>query len=259
MRLAQLAAEVQGRSEHAETAERSSPRHGAPLGETTVAGLVERWRPGARRAVTGRRGRGVIAAAVIGVLGGGVVTAMVLGSAPEPERPPPLPSVRQVSASHSVSPRSSPSTVPTSLVVSVVGTVAEPGLVTVEPGARVADVIELAGGAKRDTDLLTVNLARRVSDGEQIYVGVTPPPGVSPRPSGAEGAPSATGTTGKVDLNSADRELLQTLPGVGEVTAERILEWRERHGGFTSVEQLREVDGIGAKRFARLRDQVTVG
>lgn len=262
VRLAQLAAEAEGRAGRAGSEEQASPRHGAPSRDTAVARLVERWCPGGRRVAPGHHRRNTIAAAVIGVVGVGVVVAMVLGSRPEPERAPPLPTVRQVSAvSHSAPTGSATSTsaAPTSLVVSVVGTVADPGLITVEPGARVADVIELAGGAKRDADLLTVNLARRVSDGEQIYVGVTPPPGVSSGPTGPGGASVSTEDSVKVDLNSADQGLLETLPGVGEVTAERILEWREQHGRFTAVEQLREVDGIGAKRFARLRDQVTVG
>ncbi|EHR60398.1 ComEA family DNA-binding protein [Saccharomonospora cyanea] len=260
--MAQLAAEAEGRAGRAGPEEQASPRHGAPSRDTTVARLVERWCPGGRRAAAGHRRRSTIAAAVVGAIGIGVVAAMVLGSRPEPERAPPLPTVRQVSAvSHSAPTGSATSTsaAPTSLVVSVVGTVADPGLITVEPGARVADVIELAGGAKRDADLLTVNLARRVSDGEQIYVGVTPPPGASSGPTGSGGASESTEDRVKIDLNSADQGLLETLPGVGEVTAERILEWREQHGRFTSVEQLREVDGIGAKRFARLRDRVMVG
>ncbi|MER7115666.1 helix-hairpin-helix domain-containing protein [Saccharomonospora azurea] len=203
-----------------------------------------------------------IAAAVVGVLGAGIVTAMVLAGAPEPERAPPLPDVRPVSVSSAAQgsgAQGSASATPTSLVVSVVGTVAEPGLITVEPGARVADAIELAGGASRDSDLHTVNLARKVSDGEQIYVGVTPPPGVSEPATGGDGPAPSTSDTSKVDLNAADHAMLQTLPGVGEVTASRILEWRETHGRFTSVEQLREIDGIGEKRFARLREQVSVG
>ncbi len=262
VRLAQLAAEAEGRAGRVGPEEQSSPRHGAPPRDTAVARLVERWSPGERRATPGQRRRSTIAAAVVGVIGVGVVVAVVLGSRPEPERAPPLPTVRQASAvSHSASTGSATPTnaTPTSLVVSVVGTVADPGLITVEPGARVADVVELAGGAKREADLLTVNLARRVSDGEQIYVGVTPPPGVSSGPTGSGGSSVSTEDNVKIDLNSADQGLLETLPGVGEVTAERILEWREQHGRFTSIEQLREVDGIGAKRFARLRDQVTVG
>ncbi len=83
------------------------------------------------------------------------------------------------------------------------------------------------------------------------------PPDAAPADPAVPADPSTSAA--KVDLNTADRQLLQTLPGVGEATASRILEWRERHGRFTSVSQLREVDGIGEKRFARLRDLVSVG
>lgn len=262
VRLAQLAAEAGGHAERPEPVSRPSPRHREPPGETPLARLVERWRPGLHGGTPARRRPATVVAAVAGVVLG-VVTAMLIGSGPEPERAPPLPVARQSSVPNfpPSGARTPPSPTATSLVVSVVGKVAEPGLITVEPGARVADAVELAGGAKRGADLLTVNLARPVSDGEQIYVGVTPPPGASPE--GKTNTSSVSTSDGaassKVDLNSADQGLLETLPGVGEVTAARILEWRDSNGRFTSVEQLREIDGIGAKRFARLRDRVSVG
>ena len=147
------------------------------------------------------------------------------------------------------------------LVVSVSGKVRRPGLVEVPEGARVADVLEAAGGALPGTDLSALNLARRVADGEQVAVGVpaapdaapVPAPGGPPAPGGAPGA-----STGKVDLNAATVEQLDALPGVGPVMAQRILEWRTRHGRFTRVEQLREIEGIGERRFAQLRELVTV-
>lgn len=257
--MAQLAAEAAGRSPL------SAPRHAANDTSSRVGGLVERWRAGGGRAPTRRPV--VLAAAVAGVLVAAVVAVTILGTRPEPERAPPLPAVQSIthpsssvdgSAGDEAPPGSVAATVttPTALVVSVVGTVERPGLITVTPGARVADAIESAGGADSDTDLLTVNLARRVADGEQIYVGVTPPPGVSNAPPAADESPK---DTTKVDLNGSDQQLLETLPGVGEVTASRIVEWREEHGPFTSVKQLREIDGIGDKRFERLRDQVSVG
>ncbi|WP_252365323.1 ComEA family DNA-binding protein [Saccharomonospora piscinae] len=270
VRLAQLAAQAARRPAR-------SPRHAATEpgdDHSSVRGagsLVERWLPRGDRATNPRRrlAFGAVAAGVVTVV---AVAATVLGTRPEPERAPDLPTVREVTevgaASHSVasaaaSPTTSERATPTSLVVSVVGTVAEPGLITVRSGARVADAIERAGGAADDSDLLAVNLARRVSDGEQIYVGVTPPPGVPAEPpeSGASGpvTTSTAGTAGTVDLNTADEGLLDTLPGIGEVMASRILDWRERHGRFTSVDQLREVDGIGDKRFARLSGLVSVG
>jgi len=164
----------------------------------------------------------------------------------------------------------------TPLVVSVAGKVRRPGLVRLPDGARVADAIAKAGGPLRGTDLTPLNLARRVVDGEQILVGMPPPPGsadagvpgpVAPTGPGAPAAVAGGAVAGgagggaaggKIDLNRASAEQLDTLPGVGPVTAQRILDWRARHGRFASVDQLREIEGIGERRFAQLRDQVTV-
>jgi competence protein ComEA len=144
-------------------------------------------------------------------------------------------------------------------VVSVAGKVRRPGLVRMPDGARVADAIAAAGGPLPKVDLTALNLARRVADGEQILVGLPQPAaaatGTAPGPAGA-GSAAAAG--GKVDLNRATVEQLDTLPGVGPVTAQRILDWRTQHGRFTAVEQLREVEGIGERRFGQLRGLVTV-
>jgi competence protein ComEA len=152
------------------------------------------------------------------------------------------------------------------LVVSVSGKVRRPGLVEVPAGARVADVLDAAGGALPGTDLAPLNLARRVSDGEQVAVGVPAAAGVDPGPTpgslpggaGGSGAGAAPGPASKVDLNVATAEQLDGLPGVGPVTAQRILEWRARNGRFARVEQLREIEGIGERRFGQLRELVTV-
>ncbi|QGK69233.1 ComEA family DNA-binding protein [Allosaccharopolyspora coralli] len=159
--------------------------------------------------------------------------------------PPPPPSPSPVAAAP-----------PPDLVVSVVGKVNEPGLVTVRPGERVADVLEAAGGAKAGTDVSALNLARKVADGEQIYVAVPVPPGAAEPPT-SQGS-DASEDEDVIDLNTAGTGELEELPGVGEVTAERIVQWRDENGPFTSVEQLREVDGIGEARFGRLRDLVRV-
>jgi competence protein ComEA len=187
---------------------------------------------------------------------------------PRAEPVPELPAVT-VSAAETAAPAAplpaaattaaAPTAPPAPLVVNVSGKVHRPGLVEVPEGARVADVLEAAGGALPGTDLSALNLARRVADGEQVAVGVPAAPDAAPVP--APGAPPSAGTgarTGKVDLNTATVEQLDALPGVGPVMAQRILEWRNRHGRFTRVEQLREIEGIGERRFAQLREMVAV-
>jgi competence protein ComEA len=140
-----------------------------------------------------------------------------------------------------------PSVAPSVLVVSVGGRVRRPGLVRLPAGARVADAIEAAGGALPDTDLSQVNLARKVVDGELIVIGITPPPAAGPTAKG-----------GLVNINTATLGELQTLPGIGAVLAQRIVDYRTEHGGFRSINDLRQVDGIGESKFAQLKDRVTV-
>lgn len=152
------------------------------------------------------------------------------------------------------------------LVVHVVGQVAKPGLVRLKAGARVADAIESAGGATRAADLTAMNLARALVDGEQVFVpkpGEEPPAVAAPLlPGGAaagDGSGSAAGSaTALVNLNTADLDALDSLPGVGPVLAQRIVDWRTEHGRFTSVEELGEVSGIGDKMLSQLRLRVTV-
>lgn len=150
------------------------------------------------------------------------------------------------------------------LVVSVSGKVHRPGLVEVPPGARVADVLAAAGGVLPGTNLAQLNLARRVSDGEQIAVGVPAAPDAAAPPAAGPAA-AGTGTVGapagpgaRLNLNAATLDQLDGLPGIGPVTAQRILEWRTRNGRFSQVEQLREIEGIGERRFGQLRELVTV-
>jgi competence protein ComEA len=146
------------------------------------------------------------------------------------------------------------------VVISVSGKVARPGLIEVPPGARVADAVQAAGGALPGTDLSALNLARKVADGEQIAVGVPAAAGpTATGPTAAAGdATAAPAAGGKIDLNAATVQQLDGLPGVGPVMAQRILDWRTRNGRFSRVEQLRDVEGIGDRRFAQLRELVTV-
>ncbi len=139
------------------------------------------------------------------------------------------------------------------LVVDVAGKVRRPGIAVLPPGSRVVDALKAAGGARRGVDLTSLNLARLVVDGEQILVGVAPAPGVA----GSLGSPTPSGTT-LVNLNTADQATLETLPGVGPVTAEAILAWRGDHGGFSSVDELLEVDGIGEATLSDLAPLVTL-
>lgn len=136
------------------------------------------------------------------------------------------------------------------LVVHVVGAVARPGLYRLNEGSRVDDAISRAGGATGKAALELVNLAAPVADGQQIVV---PKEGEAPA-SAADGAPGATG--GRVHLNSATLEQLDTLPGVGPVTAQGILDYRTEKGAFQSVEELDAVPGIGPARLAQLKELV---
>lgn len=151
------------------------------------------------------------------------------------------------------------------LLVHVVGQVRKPGVVRLPAGSRVLDAVRAAGGAKASADLNSVNLARVVADGEQIVV---PKPGqVVAGASGSAGigagstaqGSSGGATTGPlVDLDTADAAALDSLPGVGPVLSQRILDWRTAHGRFSSVDELGEVSGIGDKLLAQIGPKVKV-
>jgi competence protein ComEA len=142
------------------------------------------------------------------------------------------------------------------VVVAVGGKVHRPGLVRLAPGARVADALQAAGGAHRGVDVALLNLARKVADGELIMVGVTPPPGTPAANPAASGG--ASPGAGPVNLNTATVADLDTLPGVGPVLAQRIVDHREQHGAFAAVSDLRKIEGIGSARYDQLKDLVTV-
>jgi competence protein ComEA len=148
------------------------------------------------------------------------------------------------------------------VVVHVAGRVRRPGVVELPAGSRVVDALEAAGGARTGARLSRLNLARVLVDGEQIAVGVPAATGLSPVV-GVVGAtptpgPGTSTSGGLVNLNTASQAELEELPGVGPVTATSILEWRTEHGGFTTVDELLEVSGIGEVTLAELRDLVTV-
>lgn len=149
-------------------------------------------------------------------------------------------------------PAPSPSPSPAAIFVHVAGWVRHPGVYELREGQRVADAIELAGGPRRRADLDALNLAAVLVDGQQVLVPRRAEVGVAPTAPAVGGAPSM------VNLNTAALEELETLPGIGPVLAQRIIDHRERNGPFTSVEDLLEVSGIGEKRLEALRDLVVV-
>jgi competence protein ComEA len=138
--------------------------------------------------------------------------------------------------------------------VHVAGAVRRPGLLRLPAGSRVAAAVARAGGPRPKADLTLVNLAARVQDGQQVVV---PGPGVAP-PGGATAGSAATAGAAlpgmKPSLATATVEQLEELDGIGPTLAERIVEYRESHGGFRSIGELRDVEGIGEKRFESLRE-----
>lgn len=195
---------------------------------------------------------------VVAMLAAALVGALLWRSRPQPVAVPPVSEAGSTAGARPSNgarlPGGAGSPVPgtsaSSLVIAVVGKVRRPGLVTLPAGARLVDALRAAGGALPGVDLTPLNQARRVVDGEQIVVGA-PAAGV-----GAGGGPGTP--TGAVNLNTATLQELDSLPGVGPVLAQRITDWRVEHSGFQSVDQLREVSGIGDRTFERLRDLVTV-
>jgi competence protein ComEA len=144
------------------------------------------------------------------------------------------------------------SAAPAELMVDVAGLVRKPGVYAFEPGSRVIDAIDRAGGAKPSADLTLLNLAAPLTDGQQILVqkeGTAAP--------GTSGVPGVGGTT-LVNINTADQPTLETLNGVGPALATAIIQYRTEQGPFTSVDQLDDVSGIGPATLEKLRPQVTV-
>lgn len=156
-------------------------------------------------------------------------------------------------------PPGTPRATPAVIMVHVVGAVRKPGLVTLPERSRVADAIERAGGLTREADPVRLNLAQMLADGQQVVIGTRDAPAGEVRDGGGTDSGGADPPGGgQVDLNTATQPQLEELPGVGPVTAGRIIAWREQHGRFSRVEELQEVDGIGPKTFAQLAPHVRV-
>jgi competence protein ComEA len=137
------------------------------------------------------------------------------------------------------------------LVVDVAGDVRRPGLYRLPAGSRVDAAIAAAGGATRKAELDAVNLAAPVADGEQVVV-----PGRGAGGGAAVSSPTGSSPSAPLDLNSATLEQLEALPGIGPVTAQKILDYRQQHGAFHSVDELQGVPGIGPSHMAQLKDLV---
>lgn len=153
-----------------------------------------------------------------------------------------------VSVAGDVSGAAGRSSVP-KLVLHISGAVVHPGLYRLDDGSRVADLVARAGGLKPRVDLTAVNLAAPLADGQHVIV---------PRrlPGGVGGASGASTTGAKVQLSAATLDQLDELPGIGPVTAQKIVDWRAAHGAFRSVDDLDQIPGIGPARVDQLRDLV---
>lgn len=244
--------------------------------------LLPRWLPDASRGqgwlskVRADPGRaGAIGLAVIAALAVLVTVFTLVRDHPAPVMSAKLPAVERVSASGPKPSATAGASPDRPVVVSVVGLVHTPGLVTLAPGARIADALQAAGGAVEGADTIGLNMARPLGDGEQIVVGLAPvsgqptalgssvgsgttsPPVSGPPKTSGQGKPPAK-PAAALDLNTATLEQLDALPGVGPVTAAAIVAWRQANGKFTNVDQLADVDGIGPARLDKLRALVRV-
>jgi competence protein ComEA len=201
---------------------------------------------GFREWLGGLTGRELVLVGILGVAALGGAGLWYVRSLPQP-----------VAIRAAPVPAPSPSETAPPLIVHVAGWVAEPGVYELPEGSRVIDAIEAAGGAKRDAELAALNLAAPLTDGQQVLVprasDAVPPPGTAP-PTGS----ATTGGATLVNINAASAVELETLPGIGEVLAATIVQYREEHGPFTSVDQLMDVSGIGEVTLEEIRDLVTI-
>lgn len=202
-----------------------------------------RWDPG-------RRGAYVLA--VLGLLAAIVAVAFALHGRAHPVSAP-VPAVRATVPA----PADDPLAAGVTVQVDVEGKVARPGLVTLPSGARIAQALTAAGGALPGTDTAALDLAAKVTDGQQLRVGLggAAPPAAGSMPAGRA---AAGGAGALVDLNTATADQLDALPHVGPATAARILAWRTVHGPFSAVSQLQQVSGIGPSTYQDIAALVTV-
>lgn len=244
----------------------------ARLASRGADGLAQRVPPAVRGGVVDPGRRAVGALALVGVVAAFLAAAYLWRSQPHPvtvptrvpaaasmppgASAPPGTAMRPLSAPSAAE---SPTATPETVVVDVGGKVREPGVHTLPAGSRVVDAVEAAGGLEPGADTTGINLARQLVDGEKILVDVPRPPQLGgPRGTSPGAAPAQPGEKAKIDLNTATAERLTELPGIGEVLAQRIVDYRTEHGGFGSVAELENVSGIGPATMSDLRDKVRV-
>ncbi|MGA5064716.1 helix-hairpin-helix domain-containing protein [Streptomyces exfoliatus] len=207
--------------------------------------------------------RALAALTVVLLVAAGLAGGYFWTGRPEPVRAPELVRAAPVAAAPAtpagpaVGSAARPAAGGARVIVDVGGKVRRPGVLTLPAGSRVADALRAAGGAKPEADLTGLNRARVLFDGEQVLVGLPGTPvGGSGSGSGAGSGSGGGGPGVPLSLNTATVEQLDTLPGVGPVLARHIVDHRTEHGGFRSVGELREVNGIGERRFADLEPLV---
>jgi competence protein ComEA len=200
---------------------------------------------GLREWVAGMGRRELAVLAVVGVLVCGGAVLWYVRSLPRPV------------TVHTLRPEPAPSPSPVPVVVHVAGWIRRPGVYELAQGDRVIDAIEEAGGPRRGADLDALNLAAVLVDGQQVMIPRRPAVGGGPG-MGSSASGGSAGTEALINVNTANADQLETLPGIGEVLAASIIEYRESNGPFASVDDLLEVSGIGEARLADIRDLVTV-
>ncbi|MER5203942.1 ComEA family DNA-binding protein [Streptomyces sp. NPDC002825] len=247
-----------------------APERGSPPGvRERLAAVLRDRAPVWVQTRCGLEPRALAALTVVLLVAAGLAGGYFWTGRPEPVRAPELVraaapvaavSVPPPTAGSGTGPVPGSSSVPQAgapVVVDIGGKVRRPGVLTLPAGSRVADALRAAGGAEPGADLTGINRARVLFDGEQVLVGVPGNPVGGPGPGAGGSGRAGGGAPGApLSLNTATAEQLDGLPGVGPVLAQHIVDHRTEHGGFRSVGELREVNGIGERRFADLEPLV---